>query len=271
VDIRTQIVKAWFTCHIDIDPEDEINKILRVSPSPYEFDNKGYANSAETAAEGVLVINRYDWGYYDKNSSAEFEDDGEEPGSHELSNSVGLVDYNHAKEQLPKWKEETTSQRSQPSYGAWLYIPRAEYIFGRFGFDDTHTAARSFIFFTESTYFMKTAFLGLSKSLVLEETPLEMFHRKVREGEKYEGFEALKMMLKAREGEEHHRAPELRFPGRPDLSDCLGPYDKSEQIFSNTESEVLIARLRGTTQVVGFINPLKEPVFDLLNEMIMSY
>ena len=62
-------------------------------------------------------------------------------------------------------------------------------MFARFGFDDSHAAARSFIFFTTYTDFTRTTFRGLTISLRLHETLEEKFHRNLREGDKYEGFE----------------------------------------------------------------------------------
>jgi hypothetical protein len=71
VDIGSQIVRAWFACHSSVNPEEEIDKILRVSGSPYEWYSGSTVNNAETAAEGVLVINRYDWGGYDERGMEE--------------------------------------------------------------------------------------------------------------------------------------------------------------------------------------------------------
>lgn len=55
-------VVAWFIAHSDVDPEMEVDKILRVSGSPYEKDFGSKVNTVKTAAEGVFVINRYGWG-----------------------------------------------------------------------------------------------------------------------------------------------------------------------------------------------------------------
>jgi hypothetical protein len=71
VDIGSQIVRAWVACHSSVNPEEEIDKILRVSGSPYEWYSGSTVNNAETAAEGVLVINRYDWGGYDERGMEE--------------------------------------------------------------------------------------------------------------------------------------------------------------------------------------------------------
>jgi len=68
---------TWFASHSDVDPEVEIDKILRVSGSPYEHDNGSRLNDEKTAAEAVLVINRYEWGYYDKRGKNEIGVDDE--------------------------------------------------------------------------------------------------------------------------------------------------------------------------------------------------
>jgi hypothetical protein len=36
VDLETKLVSGWFVCHSDVDAGVEIDKILRVSSSPYE-------------------------------------------------------------------------------------------------------------------------------------------------------------------------------------------------------------------------------------------
>jgi hypothetical protein len=53
-------------------------------------------------------------------------------------------------------------------------------MFDRFGFNGDHTAAISFLFFATDTYFMKTTFSGLSKSLRLDESSEERFDRHLR-------------------------------------------------------------------------------------------
>lgn len=52
-----------------------------------------------------------------------------EMGEGDIVNCVGLVDRDAANEQIRKWRTEIDAQRGQPEAGAWLYIPRAEYLF----------------------------------------------------------------------------------------------------------------------------------------------
>lgn len=122
-----------------------------------------------------MVINRYDWesfksrgqeeiGVRDVDSDVDPDMDSYlEVGSH--ASSVGLVDKMVAKEQARRWKDQAAENRVQVEAGAWLYIPPEDYIFGRFGFNDTHDAARSFLFFSDMTDFTHTGFRGLSRSL----------------------------------------------------------------------------------------------------------
>lgn len=75
--------------------------------------------------------------------------------------STGLVDLDAAKSAVHRWKDQRSSEREWAEGGAWLHIPWGEYMFGRFGFDDDRTAARSFLFFTANTYFTQTVIESL--------------------------------------------------------------------------------------------------------------
>ncbi|KAK2753595.1 Rho GTPase [Arachnomyces sp. PD_36] len=105
--------------------------------------------------------------------------------------ATGLIDYGQAKSQVDTWR----SQKPQPARdaiipdgGIWMIIPDGEYHFGRFGFNDARTAARSFLFFTTQTYFTKTSFRGEDQETFRKEEPYEeRFSRRLREG--YESVE----------------------------------------------------------------------------------
>jgi hypothetical protein len=142
-----------------------------------------------------LVINRYDWGWYDDRSMKETDEPEIEPRQDGPLNSVGLVDFEYAPVQILAWKSQITAERVQTGFGCWFYIPGAEYLFGRFGVNEEHTSARSFLFFVGHTTFTRTTFRGLQTSLRKYETSFERFHRKVREGKKYEGFEEMQWAL----------------------------------------------------------------------------
>jgi hypothetical protein len=259
VDIGNQTVRAWFACHSSVDPEEEMDKILRVSGSPYELESGSKVNNAETVAEGVLVINRYDWGYYDKRGMEEL-GDGDTEVDH-FGDCVGLVDLAVAKEQVLRWKDQDMTERTQPEAGAWLHIPQAEYLFGRFGFDEKHTAARSFLFFTESTYFMHTGFRGISRSIRKEESPEEIFTRQLNSGEQFDGLDIVAKRFSSTE--------------RPAESECQGPFDTRESLFEASDCDALRAYAdevcgREITKVRTFAEPLKGPIYALLNNLALT-
>ena len=52
VNVNTKTVCGWFISHSDVDPDQEIDKILRVSGSPYEADSGSGKNNDKTRAEG---------------------------------------------------------------------------------------------------------------------------------------------------------------------------------------------------------------------------
>ena len=259
VDIGSQTVRAWFACHSSVNSEEEIDKILRVSGSPYEWYSGSTVNNAETAAEGVLVINRYDWGGYDERGMEEAGDAGDVEGLGKYGHCVGLVDLEIAKEQALQWKDQDNAERNQAEAGAWLYIPHAEYLFGRFGFDEEHSAARSFLFFTESTSFMHTGFQGMLYPVRKEQSPEEIFTRHLNSGEQFEGLDIMRKLFS--------------WVDRPAESDCLGPFDTSESLLEESDwgaLRVYTQEVRETTQVRAFGEPLKEPIFTLLNNLALT-
>lgn len=272
IDLDSKKAVAWFLAHSGVDPKKEIDKILRVSGSPYEYDSGSSMNNDKTEAEGVFLINRYDWGYYDKRSADGIGKDMEEGESDRLANgnSLGVVDIAEAKSMVSRWKEQRPSQREWSKGGAWLYCPGGEYMFGRFGFDDDHIAARSFLFFSTNTYFTRTAFAGLDQSLRKEETDEERFERRLREGYDFSGVEELRELSKPQED------PSIMsfYPPPPPLGECLGPYDLSDHVLRAQDIDALRDYRDGLTpyRLIGeFVEPWVEPLYDLTNEMLLSY
>lgn len=182
-------VVAWFIAHSDVDPEMEVDKILRVSGSPYEKDFGSKVNTVKTAAEGVFVINRYGWGR-DRSLVDEEEfprvvrengvygEDWEDYGL--FGTGIWVMDHAEAKTQLLWYIQQQLPRPKWFECGAHLHIPNGEYDFGRFGFDDTHTVAHSFLFFTTNTVFPSTRFAGLQKTIRIDETEDQRVERKVR-------------------------------------------------------------------------------------------
>jgi hypothetical protein len=170
VDIRTNKVCAWFSCHSDVDPEVEIDMILRVAGSPYEDDSASSNICPSVAAKGVLVVNRGYWGNDDDRGrdgvpETASDDEGDDVGPESWGEAVGLVDFANAKAQVLDWRSQNRAGRHQSPVGVWMFIPDSEYMFGRFGFDDARTSAKSFIFFTTDTQFVHTAFIGRLRPL----------------------------------------------------------------------------------------------------------
>ncbi|KAF5587849.1 hypothetical protein FPANT_6789 [Fusarium pseudoanthophilum] len=260
---ETSDAVAWFVTHADIDPRQEVDQILRISGSPYEPDHGSTMNSDITSQAGVFVVNRYDWGYYDERCLDEI-GEGQEEGDDDAlanSNSLGLVDRSVAQEMVQQWQGQRPSKRDSTEHGVWLYIPYGEYMFGRFGFNDTHTAARSFLFFSGGTEFTRTSFLGILGTLREYMTPKERFGRQLLEGVDFSGMGMVRDMISCRE---------VSPPPPPEL---LGPYDPSDYILREQDIEALrsyseeqASQPDAEPTIHGFIDPWKQPLFDLVNE-----
>ncbi|KAF5671983.1 hypothetical protein FCIRC_8556 [Fusarium circinatum] len=262
---ETRHAVAWFVAHKDIDPRQEVDKILHISGSPYEADHGSTMNDDATSQAGVFVINRYDWSYYDRRCFDEI-GEGQEEGDDDAlanSNSLGLVDRSVAQEMVHRWQGQRPSRRDSAEQGIWLYIPDGEYMFGRFGFNDTHTAARSFLFFSAYTEFAKAGFLGIPGSLREHMSPQEKFERQLREGVDFSGVDKVQDMVSS------------QYVSPPPANKQLGPYDRSDYILREQDIEALRS-YRGEQDgedatISGFIDPWKQPLFDLVNEMALSY
>ncbi|KAG7284867.1 hypothetical protein NEMBOFW57_009482 [Staphylotrichum longicolle] len=286
IDLDTQGVVAWFLAHSDVDPEREVDKILWISGSPYESGSGSTFNDDKTAANGVFVINRYDWDYYDKRSEDEIAVVAEPiVDSRSLFSAAGLVDLAAARSMALRWKDQRSAERQWSEDGVWLHIPRGEYAFGRFGFDDDRTAARSFLLFTVNTYFPRTAFKGSERILKKEETPDETFVRMLQEGFDFSGIELLREWSTVPEN------PNIQplTPPPPPQADWLGPYDRSDhvlrpkeinaiRVFRNADELRLVTPSgydmtphRLSAPILEFIDPWAEPLYDLVNEMVLSY
>ncbi|KAI9934546.1 hypothetical protein ASPWEDRAFT_643575 [Aspergillus wentii DTO 134E9] len=265
IDLRTSRVSAWFACHSHVDPVAEADRILRVSGSPYEDvdgDNDTRFNSEKTAAQGVLVINRYDWDWCDDRdieSEIEYPDIELEDLS-SLGTSVGIVDYASANAQLAHWREQGTAELTPSTTGIWMDIPQSEYAFGRFGFDEARQLARSFLFFTADTYFPKTTFRGLEEPLRREETGEERFYRRLREGYDYEGIDRLHRIVK----DPFDQDARSKLPSQ---SECVGPFDAGDYLLDIAGLDALCDEIGER----GLVDPLKAATHTLLNEMVMSY
>ncbi|KAL1848595.1 hypothetical protein Plec18167_002220 [Paecilomyces lecythidis] len=247
VDFRTKQVVGWFLAHSEINAEGELDRILRVAGSPYECDHGSSVNTEATSAAGVFLVNRYDWGPFDERSldvieESEFDDTN-------ASESLGIVDLAHARIMVSRWREQRPDQRQWSAHGSWLHIPHAEYMFGRFGFDDEHVAARSFLFFSLHTRFTHTTFAGLRRTLRTEETPEERFERRLHESFDFSGLDT------------------IRDWSSPSEADRHGPYNPGEHILRHQD----LAALRHVSSVGDLVESWEGIILDLINEMILSY
>ena len=240
VDVGSSTVQGWFAAHSDVNPLDELDKILHVAGSPYDPDGGQTWNTKKTRAERVLVINRYDWGMDLDDEIKQAEVKEGEADMFANGNSLGLVDYTYGSDYVHQWIQQKPSRRGASEHGVWMYIPHAEYMFGRFGFDDDYKEARSFLFFTQHTDFFKTKFTGQSGPLRKWEKVLDRLHRGLREGDDYSGIEELRDMYTPismdlpRESVRMPRQP----PGQSNLS---GPYNADEYIFDDTDLAAMLA------------------------------
>ncbi|KAK6525511.1 hypothetical protein TWF694_005641 [Orbilia ellipsospora] len=274
VDTASREVCGWFVSHTDVNPVSEVDKILRISGSPYEEDCGSTMNDENTYKEKVLVINRYDWGYYRKQFFAEI-GEGVPEGNNDFlanSNSAGLVDYSQAQSQVNQWKELRPSKRAPSGSGVWMYSPNAEYMFGRFGFDEDGTAALSFLFFSINTVFPRTSFDGLQTTVRKVETHEERFQRKLAEGYDFSGIQDLHKISKP-QGQPGLSPWASSPPPKPLL---LGPYDPCNHIFFDRDIDALHFSVckslsQPENQFMTFAAPWRGAIYKLLNELTLSW
>ncbi|KAL8901815.1 MAG: hypothetical protein Q9207_005007 [Kuettlingeria erythrocarpa] len=260
IDTTRDRLTGWFVAHEAVDVLQEIDKILRVSGSPYEEDSGSQYNDEETMKQGVLVINRYDWGLYDKRElDAVGGHDEFDESTFVIRISAGLVDHAEAKAEVTFWKNQSENRRGeeQRPHGVWLDVPNNEYQFGRFGFDDEHSAARSFLFFSTNTVFTQTVIAGTQQPLRKYETHEERFQRRLQEGFDFRGVELLRTF-----------GVQSSWGASPGDEDLLGPHIDDEPVFQEAD---FVALLRRNTRNLGFVEPWKDRVKLLLNELLMSY
>ncbi|KAL8909966.1 MAG: hypothetical protein Q9171_004732 [Xanthocarpia ochracea] len=241
IDTTEPRLVGWFVAHESVDVLQEIDKILRVSGSPYEEDSGSQYNNEKTMKEDVVGEDEFD------------------PSTFALRIGAGLVDYVEAKVEVMFWKDVPEGHRDeeQRPHGLWLDVPQNEYSFGRFGFDDKQSAARSFLFFGIETVFTETVMAGMQQPLRKFETHEERFQRRLQEGFDFRGMETLKMM-----------AVPSRLGSSPADGDLLGPHTNDERLF---QAEDFAALLRRNAKNLDFIDPWRDRVEFLLNELLMSY
>ena len=127
-------------------------------------------------------------------------------------------------------------------------------------------------------------FKGLENTLRKEETPEERFQRGLQKGSDFSGLEALREIASMPEFDVR-----LWHPPPPPQADCLGPYDPSDHVLRaqdtnairlhrNADELKLIPRNRHDmtswrmdAPIREFVESWAEPLYDLVNEMVLSY
>lgn len=163
VNLRGGNASGGFACHVDVDPWEEVDRILRISGSPYEEDSGSRMNDDHTFIQGVHVINRYDWGYYSAPFYQEIGEGALEDERDDIlanSNSCGIVDRAHARAQVDDWKTDKPSMRRASEAGIWMYVPGGEYMFGRFGMNGARDVAQPFFFLLSQDFLHALEFQG---------------------------------------------------------------------------------------------------------------
>lgn len=281
---------AWFICHSEISPESEIKRILPVSGSPYNEESGSHQNDENTAREGILVINRGDWGFYDSRARDEVLDIdylGNEPNYCINNAAAGLVDWSHANEYVQKWKciTSTERQREPTASGVWMELG-TEYMFGRFSFDHTRTVAQSFLFFSVDTCFHRTKIDGMSDTLLFDGTTEERFLKRLEDGWDFSGIDKL---LKFNTRGPSGFYPMARRLEPPPRESRLGPFDIEEYVITLEDIDAICIRMKpvvmdaadpGSSIVVSgvlvskqpqFAEPCKPQIHELLNELVLTF
>jgi len=167
-------IGSLFCCHSSIDkPLEEIKRILRIAGSPYDHDSARFSDG-DTFENRVLLINRYDWGYYD-NRGNPVEEEATEDGSpwsmlvdYSAASSIAEYGLKSKNEIYPLWGTVENSEEEK-SVGVRLMLRNHEYQFGRFGLNEDRSAVASFLFFSSDTQFSSITFEGQSvKDTIVE-------------------------------------------------------------------------------------------------------
>ncbi|KAI4178381.1 MAG: hypothetical protein L6R41_008410 [Letrouitia leprolyta] len=137
-------------------------------------------------------------------------------------------------------------------------ILNEEYKFGRFGYDDGHTAARSFLLFTMYTDFTHTVVAGTQQPLRKEETNEDRFERRPREDNDFQGTETLQRL-----------STSIPWAPKPAETEWLGPYAESTPLFLEDDIQAVLQQC--ARKGSGLVDPWKQRVEKLLNEMFLSY
>lgn len=118
LDSEMRRTSAFFCCHESIEqPLLQIRHLLRNAGNPYEADSGNpHENNEESFQKRIVLINRYDWGMYDKRDLDKL------PSYYDLLRPPFslclLVDYSSAMEAIDRHYTELSSSSSALSSAA---------------------------------------------------------------------------------------------------------------------------------------------------------
>lgn len=268
-----QIV-AYLVSHSSVDPPSEVDKILRVAGSPYEYDSGSTFNDESTAREGVFVVNRYDWGWYDDRCSEDIQEPDLPFDLPYQFSAIGVVNQDRAMEFVERLKSQRADHRdmiSEGIEGVWLVLKDAEYQFGRFGFDEEKKHARSFLFFGNHTDFTTTRFEGEGQQTLRKfETSVERFERSLRQDYDFSQRRLVETLFRDQKPGEDEMfgpyAPEEFLLSRADIDavrDCLPHEQFGKDTFPNL-------RMNDAAVNQGLERWWSASV-DLINDVLLSF
>eukprot|EP00977_Amphora_coffeiformis_P021416 scaffold9307_cov166-Amphora_coffeaeformis.AAC.3 len=244
-------ITAAMACHSSIQhPFEEATRILQVANSPYEEDHATNRNTQKTWDGRVLVVNRYDWGedYYGE------AEDGITVGEETLMgdgqrNSRWLVDYAQVMETMENSDDDVEEDWVYSGRGVRLVI-FGEYIFGRFGLTEDHSAVQSFLMFSADTQLSKCCLQNdptPNRFVYVPLTPEQRHSEKLADGS-YLGYEWLR-----------------RSTADPEFFQNLVPPLGVESMIPLSEIQSILQRVN--PKVTGIVEPQLQPeVLQLLNE-----
>lgn len=286
--LKTSIPGAWFACHIDQDPNTSLRKILRVAGSPYQRDPGQQSNNDETRAEGVYLINRYDWCYYDETCQSDIIAMSGDYDAKAMfyDDCIGLIDQEHTETQVKIWACQDPRQRQPSPNGVWMHTPGSEYNFGRILFDNNFNEARAFLLFHTTTEFEQINFPGMQEPIIKHEPDEEWFLRIVSEGRDLSGIQKIHDFYKPLPNGLDHMAKSTITP--PPEDERLGPFDPKHYILDTHDLQALLIHSARPRKIPAensidefYTQPAMYPpripeqwrthVLELLNELVLTY
>lgn len=91
----------------------------------------------------------------------------------------------------------------------------------------------------------------------------------MREGWDWSGIETIRSWAKP--PEESYIRP--MYPPQPSMDQCFGPYHPNDHVLRRQDMDALrvYRKVPTNTSIGDFVDPWAEPLFDVVNEMVLSY